>query len=912
MVVEEVGLWLERILHIPNDTRGDSPKMVGCMDLLRVQGRWAAAVRLAWVRCVLSAATDVAGGEPLSKTAPNTFPGPQYWQDWAAAFEPIWQAHRKKVIKPIPPEPTEKRKTYRYYIDRKAEDDMVKQCVRDIYGDALGAVLNINTWNAKFARSFFHFAVRGFLRGDLYNALSELLSRAEGSFGLQVHCTIEPGVCVIASKGQPMSISFHPFKPICLFASEAEALAVPIDSSGDWLPERIDLDSHGEIFRIGEPRCLLEGVFLGQHADYTASVQQLRELLFDQDIVKRFGAIRIPQNIAANGVIPQSHQERLCASSVYALEMRSGVEIRSYSLVSCGERSLANLLSRSVRIMAAPVPYDPRVDLVANDLAVTPAVLATIDRVWTKDSSLESLAARSLAAHLVHCMRRRIAFNADTTDLLIAGVEISLWVAEQWAADLRSYFPQLNISTVSANKLLGLGSSSAGKVFFPGTDSVLPRRIDESTCVLLISQSGQTFPTLHATRKLAGIVTNRLWIMTGCFNSKMEQALVEGYREKGLRYEKNRVFNNYSGNRPAEPATVAVAATWHTLTQLLLRIVTITRDLCPNGCLLPQWQYDHSARVLQRWVRNVRKGNRCLRRKTWSENEDGWRAQKFSGKSAPSAVPSHTNGKFPPPTSLRSGAGSVATAVVQKPKGSSSRSNQLVLLLTDGCIKDIHNLMACSIVPNMSDIVGCDEEGNRFTSECNKQLVFRGHAWADHINEPWSCLVLAGTYITLSVGLGLPIFGLLADAVIAIVRAGANGHGIMKGHLNFSPRSPHAMHSQSLAWTLVGLVIQFADAIFFVFLVKIITWAWRWVTGRPMWARHGKRTIVIVDNPCVHQLTENFVSKLYSQGYSFCTPDVHGASGLDHFVHRFTHRVVRGVLLAIGRPDGRICCLGNN
>ena len=120
------------------------------------------------------------------------------------------------------------------------------------------------------------------------------------------------------------------------------------------------------------------------------------------------------------------------------------------------------------------------------------------------------------------------------------------------------------------------------------------------------------------------------------------------------------------------------------------------------------------------------------------------------------------------------------------------------------------------------------------------------------------------------------------------------------------------MQDQSLVWTLVGLVIQFCDAVFFVFLNKIITWVWRWATGRPMWARHGKRTIVIVDTPCVHQLTENFVSKLYSQGYSFCTPDVHGASGLDHFVHRFTHRVVRGVLLAIGRPDGRMCCLGEN
>jgi hypothetical protein len=79
-----------------------------------------------------------------------------------------------------------------------------------------------------------------------------------------------------------------------------------------------------------------------------------------------------------------------------------------------------------------------------------------------------------------------------------------------------------------------------------------------------------------------------------------------------------------------------------------------------------------------------------------------------------------------------------------------------------------------------------------------------------------------------------------------------------------------------------------------------------------MWARFGKRTIVIVDTPTNHQLLESFVSKLFSQSYSHTSVDVHGASGLDHFVHRFTHRVVRGVLLAAGRCDGRMGCLAKS
>ena len=54
--------------------------------------------------------------------------------------------------------------------------------------------------------------------------------------------------------------------------------------------------------------------------------------------------------------------------------------------------------------------------------------------------------------------------SVGTVDLLIGGIEASLWVAEQFAADLRNVFPKLNVITVSANKLLGLGSGMAEQV----------------------------------------------------------------------------------------------------------------------------------------------------------------------------------------------------------------------------------------------------------------------------------------------------------------------------------------------------------------------------------------------------------------------------------------------------------------
>ena len=68
VTVNNVGLWLEKVLHVPNLLRGDSPKLAGCMELFLVQGRWNRAARLAWVRTILSASGDVCEG-PLTREA---------------------------------------------------------------------------------------------------------------------------------------------------------------------------------------------------------------------------------------------------------------------------------------------------------------------------------------------------------------------------------------------------------------------------------------------------------------------------------------------------------------------------------------------------------------------------------------------------------------------------------------------------------------------------------------------------------------------------------------------------------------------------------------------------------------------------------------------------------------------------
>jgi hypothetical protein len=69
------------------------------------------------------------------------------------------------------------------------------------------------------------------------------------------------------------------------------------------------------------------------------------------------------------------------------------------------------------------------------------------------------------------------------------------------------------------------------------------------------------------------------------------------------------------------------------------------------------------------------------------------------------------------------------------------------------------------------------------------------------------------------------------------------------------------------------------------------------------------RTIVIGDCPWVAQCAEAFLSKLFACSYSIAGLTVFSANPSDHLVHRMTHRVARGTLLCVGRPDGRLMAL---
>ena len=111
---------------------------------------------------------------------------------------------------------------------------------------------------------------------------------------------------------------------------------------------------------------------------------------------------------------------------------------------------------------------------------------------------------------------------------------------------------------------------------------------------------------------------------------------------------------------------------------------------------------------------------------------------------------------------------------------------------------------------------------------------------------------------------------------------------------------------------VIGFALRLVDVVIYVWIGWFFLLLRRKLARRDVFARRGKRTLVIADVPWVHQSLEMYVSKLFALSYGDNGLDVHGANPVDSLVHRFTHRVQRGVLIALGRPDGRVSALTRN
>ncbi len=714
----DLGLWLERVLHMSNATLGDSPKIAGMMDLLITQGMWDAALRLAYQLEVAKSLEEAFGGKSPSKDAPNTAPSELEIQEWTAIVEGVFCQHQAALLRP------------RANSILELSAGHIELFERDLVL-ALCQHRSIVRWTEPERVAFVKTAVSGFFYNNIYQATKVFMSRAIGSFGLVTASTLNKTSLVLSAWGQPIATGFNVSDDYMVYASEPAAVdAVLADIPRSY---RLDLDQKtGEIAWVSVDR------------------------------------------------------------------------ITIYSMAADRELRGAELEQRWIPLQGNPYilpPSKSAKDPVENDIRQIPQVLRAIERSWRDRDSFNRQSANHLVKLLIEKAKSwdrrqqatidiKLDFRSEmlhqrlppdrSVDLLITGVENSLWIGERFAQDLATLCPGLRIETRSANQVLRKLQYDANALHLGST-----------SIVLAISQSGQTFPTLQAThmfeqlRREAAI--GELFIMTGEICSLMGTAIGQYYYPQST--FSRRIFTNGSGRRTAEPSTIATAAAQATLTELLIYL----------------------AKRLQK---------------------------RFPGR----------DGAF----------------------GMTLTSTELVTL--DQIKKNFINR---SVIP----IVGTTVSGDLLNSPTHRQLIRNSGKWALHVTETPTAWAIHALYILITVGFQVPLVQTLFRSIFALANLSVPG------------------------WLLPAIFL--ADVAIYIFGSWFWTLGLRYIQGRPLLARTGRRTLIIGDVPWVHQLLKVYVSKLFALSYGIASLDVHGANPQDHMLHHFGHRMVRGTLVFLGIPDGR-------
>lgn len=284
-------------------------------------------------------------------------------------------------------------------------------------------------------------AVRAFFEADLRSATRRFLRHAHGSFGLVVSTSLAPCALVIASIKQPMAIGVG--RGFVVYGSERAAL----------------------------------------HAGVIGEKLIARRILGEGEVVWFAPSV--------HDCLP------VCACRMAAATTTDDLPFRAltFSATSDGRPADFDMCARNALIMPPVEPASFQGDVVGKDLADIPRALRHIRDTFEDGESFNSRTVAKLAEALFpEPAAQRV------IDLLVVAVESSLWVGEQWAANMRSAFPKLRVVVASANKVLAsltavandatCGAQTPGSTVFPSGYS--PAASVRGAVALIISHSGQT------------------------------------------------------------------------------------------------------------------------------------------------------------------------------------------------------------------------------------------------------------------------------------------------------------------------------------------------------------------------------------------------------------------------------------
>ena len=783
----DIQAYLARCTGFAPPSVVDSAAIAGVVDLLRAQGSFALAARFAVCLDMKTASADAEAPVPS-----------------LAEFEAACAIFEKELDELLSASGGVARSVREIGFDLEQRDALIKRVCSRFEEPANATTLDcLSHWldaeRGGSLASFVRSATDAFFDNDSFFVTRTFLSNAKGSFGLMVTNSLDAArqLCV-AARGQTISVAFYPKKGLICYGSEQAAVKAGLGAAmpgGDEKPSskesaerdderdavRLDLDDlNGEVCLMdwgeGDAAVSLPNQ---QYETYPQMAGKLKIVLaMDAPVVSARDARRVSQNAASPSV------RRKTAAPASLRDVNPRVDAKAHLQKELFHRMTRLEGNEFIKPLAPDAP-----DLVGADVRDIPRVLRDIQEDWRNKPRGTISLNRLTAWNLSRCLRRRLDRRVAGTskshrsvDVVVTGCEVSLWLAEQFAADLANAFPRLDVRSVSANNILGLFGQDLP---VPAIGHPRGKRNDDFTdsIVIVVSHSGGTFAPLASSNLLVSS-TSAIFVVASEWDTQIGKQL---RAIKGDGAFTSRIFSTDVGVRPAEPCSVSVAGTQQLLTQIFMHVSLV-----------------------------------ILGNKEYSK---------------------------------------VTGAVITK--------------------HDLAELERCNreSIAALEDIVGARaEDGARFESPTEKQLRAQGDVWADHVLEGVKGWILSFLYIVVTVTLGYPLLMGVATAA-----------GFTSASAFYATR--------------------FFDALLYAFLPQICITCIRLWQGRDLKHRMTARTVVIGDVPWVAQSAEAFLSKIFACSYSAAGITVLSGNPADHLVHRHTHRVVRGALLLVGRPDGRLSAL---
>eukprot|EP00929_Paragymnodinium_shiwhaense_P114831 TRINITY_DN8334_c0_g2_i1.p1 TRINITY_DN8334_c0_g2~~TRINITY_DN8334_c0_g2_i1.p1 ORF type:complete len:1836 (+),score=406.87 TRINITY_DN8334_c0_g2_i1:160-5667(+) len=559
----QLGELLSRLLHFRNPAAGDSPKLAGMLDLLLCKGMWIASVRLAFVEVVMQHIEEASGWQPLERDAPNEVPKPAVFASWAAIFDEAFE----QTVKENP-----------HFTPGKFSAGALAGDVQDRFAQGAAqiprqAVDELQKWSMEneVLELWIKAACSNFFQLDLLSATCKFFKHAEGTFGVTVTNSLSPTSIVLCAKGQPMSIAMDGERPCAYWASE------PASLNCSW-PSK---DHVGVVIRAAALRYDLH--------DATGEAVELRMVNGGVPLenCETLAALELPGTRYSNVeyfAMPDTHK---AANEFHILVRGTGLPSAVEQLRQTMEgkvggpvpMTVEKFTARCVNLLSLPAPAPKRLknekgmDPVAYDIKDIPLVIADIEASWDDKSSLNWKSGRRLAECIKFLVQSRAKYNKNDfgVDVLVYGIENSLWLGQQFIADFKRIFPTLNVTAMSSNWVLGMNQELHGHVE-PLNFALCAEHLTLSkhAVCLAISQSGTTYPTVWATRLLSRHATPlHLFAMSGDFDTVLAASLGQDLARPDFGGAN---FSNMAGIRPCEPSTVATIAMHHTLSHLLVHI----------------------------------------------------------------------------------------------------------------------------------------------------------------------------------------------------------------------------------------------------------------------------------------------------------------------------------------------------